>query len=177
MLNSNTKGKAFERKVAALLTDWSGLKFGRTPMSGAFASEPGDIICLEADIRFQFCVECKNQEGWAIDNLLQNNGVFPGWMAQMLSQAENKTQSTNRLYWPMLIFTRNRRPIYIMIPRLVALAGGYLTQTHIVLKSPMGQYVVGEASDLLKDLDYTRIKEYHERINTGLESNHKEGSQ
>ena len=38
--------------------------------------------------------------------------------------------------------------------------------------------LVGEATaDAFKDLDYTRIKDYHERINNSLEPNHKEGSQ
>src|SRR5688572_4045934 len=142
MIHTGNKGKAFERKIVTLLANWSGLKFGRTPMSGAWAKEPGDIVCLEADVQFVFCVECKNQEGWTLDNLLQGNGVFPGWMAQMLEQTERKMLESNRLYWPMLIFTRNRRPIYMLLPRLVALAGGRLTTSHIILKSLQGQYVV-----------------------------------
>lgn len=164
MIHSGNKGKRFERKIAVMLSDWTGLPMGRTPMSGAWTKEPGDIVCLQTGEGFPFSVECKHWENWNLDNVFHFTGHFPAWVAQMAEEAEAKSRKENSLYWPMLIFTRNRRPIYIMLPEEVVNAGGHLTVSHIVLKSESwGQFVVGEAINMLKDISYSRILEYHGR--------------
>lgn len=134
-------------------------------MSGAWVKEPGDVVCLQTSESFPFSVECKHWEQWNLDNVFHFTGHFPAWVAQMAEQAKEKTEKENSLYWPMLFFTRNRRPIYIMLPRLLVTVGGRLTSSHIVLKSESwGQFVVGEAKDVLKDISYSRILEHHGKL-------------
>lgn len=179
LTHSGNKGKRFERKIANLLTDWAGLPFGRTPMSGAYVKEPGDIICLDSNACFPFSVECKHWEGWTLDNVFHINGNMPGWLAQMMEQTQNKSIATGQLYWPMLLFTRNRRPIYILIPRIIVLVGGRLDTTHIILKTESwGQFVVGEATDVLKGISFQKVLEYHAKLtaaNSEIAQNQKNG--
>lgn len=60
MLNSQQKGKRFEREVAKEISDKFGIKCSRTPCSGGMDIK-GDIISLSG-IPAWFHWECKNQE-------------------------------------------------------------------------------------------------------------------
>lgn len=164
-MHSGNKGKRFERQIAESLAEWTGLQMGRTPMSGAWTKEPGDIVCLESNGYFPFAVECKHQEQWTLDNIFHLNGIFIHWLVQAIEQAESKTNATGELYWPMLFFKRNRRPIYILIPKILALYGGRLEASHIVLKTESwGTFIVGEATEILKGISYDKVLEYHAKL-------------
>lgn len=161
-MNSSAKGKRFERKAAQLLSEWSGLDLGRTPMSGAWVNEPGDVVALNNTF-FPFVVECKHEEGWKLDNLLQYTNPFPAWISQTVTQVEKKSKSTGELYWPMLLFTRNRSPIYVLAPASVLTLGGnvVIRQSHIVYIQSPWTFVVGEAS-ILQGISFNKVQEYHD---------------
>lgn len=62
-INSKNKGNSGERRVAAILSEWAGIKFERTPGSGATRWKEknnaiGDIVC-PMDFYFPFIVEVK----------------------------------------------------------------------------------------------------------------------
>ena len=62
-VNGKAKGGVYERKIAKLMTEWTGVKFERVPASGGLHWKKdnrvyGDIVCN--DPTFPFVVECKN---------------------------------------------------------------------------------------------------------------------
>jgi len=62
-LNSNQKGKRFERDVAKQLNKKFNTNVRRTPMSGGMDNFKGDIIDINPDsVLFDYHWECKNQE-------------------------------------------------------------------------------------------------------------------
>ena len=89
-LNSNQKGKRFERDVAKQLNKKFNTNVRRTPMSGGMSIK-GDIIDINPDsILFDYHWECKNQEKLNI------------WKA--LEQSRNDAP---RGKTPLVIFTKN----------------------------------------------------------------------
>ena len=77
-MNSQKKGKRFERKVAQLLNKKFNTNVSRTPQSGGLSIK-GDIIDINPDsILFDYHWECKNQEKLNIWKALsQANGDKP----------------------------------------------------------------------------------------------------
>ncbi len=89
-LNSNQKGKRFERDVAKKLNKVFKTNVRRTPMSGGMSIK-GDIIDINPDsILFDYHWECKNQEKLNI------------WKA--LKQARNDKPMGKT---PVLVLTKN----------------------------------------------------------------------
>jgi len=71
------RGASYERKIAHLLTDSLGIKFKRSPRSGALLREGafngaflGGDLCCEKD--FDFSIECKNCAGVNLVSILKN---------------------------------------------------------------------------------------------------------
>ena len=65
--SARRKGSTYERKVCALLSEWCGVKFKRSPRSGALLREGkingayiGGDLMSERD--FAFSIECKNRK-------------------------------------------------------------------------------------------------------------------
>jgi len=111
--NSRAKGATFERDTAKLFSEWTGIQFRRTPMSGGWA-KTGDITPVnpkEMD-SFRFNVECKNQQVWSFGDLIKdihnNDGIESWWI-----QAANDGEKSKRI--PLLVFTRNFDVSYIML--------------------------------------------------------------
>jgi hypothetical protein len=102
-----SKGSRFENIVAKKLIETTDYKWKRVPLSGGWAKEKcsGDIVCTEAD--FNFSIECKNQECWTFDSLPEL-GPIEGWW----EQAVNDSVALKKV--PVLVFTKNRRGIYVM---------------------------------------------------------------
>ena len=95
-MNSQQKGKRFERKIASYIAEKFGIRCRRTPQSGGMDFK-GDIISLSgrpADFHW----EIKNQEKLNI------------WKA--LSQAERDCQAPKI---PVVVFTRNNNLEYIAL--------------------------------------------------------------
>lgn len=116
MKNPKAKGNNFELKIAKLLTEWSGFKFMRTPMSGAIHNfndkrVVSDIVPPLSIGNFPFSIECKCQEvPWDFDFILKGTSKF--W--SFWEQASSDASSENLI--PMLVFTKNYRDTYMAIP-------------------------------------------------------------
>jgi hypothetical protein len=110
------KGGANERAIAKILQEWwsdhnPDVKFTRTPQSGGWHAKgewnlAGDVVC--SDEEFPFHIEAKKQEHWNLDQLFAATGpVFEWWWQARRECPEDKL--------PVLTFTRNRRPQYMML--------------------------------------------------------------
>lgn len=112
---SKRKGSSFELKTSKVLTTWWGEgEFNHTPASGALHWKKdnrvsGDIV-PPANSTFPFSVECKNHEGWTLENAITNTSPFPSFWDQCTTDAEK----FNKI--PMLIVKRNRVKPWIFIP-------------------------------------------------------------
>ncbi len=105
---SKNKGNYGERRIAKLLTDFTGKNFRRTPGSGGFGKQglvvaehvfTGDVISDDKD--FQFCIESKNRPNcFSLAHLatLPEKAEFTEWWYHTLEDAK----SVNR--FPALFF-------------------------------------------------------------------------
>ena len=130
-MDSNRKGRIFENAMCRELSvwlvpgDWESVPVIQLPLRRRFvASVPleghwngrGDIL-HQPNISFPFCVECKNQEGWKLDGKGRERKTWPPWKwwRQCCEQAED----TDGLH-PLLLFTRNRSPVYVLMKQGVS---------------------------------------------------------
>jgi hypothetical protein len=103
-VNGRAKGSGFERKIAKILSNWSGHDLRRTPLSGGWSRQnpetTGDIVSISKGADFPFSVECKNQEGWRMEAILLGKcKVFDDWWQQTIQNCpEHKV--------PMLVFSK-----------------------------------------------------------------------
>ncbi len=77
------------------------------PLEGHWEGR-GDIL-HRPDVKFPFAVECKKREGWQLDDVFSIRGAPLQWW----SQAERQARESH--LHPLLVFTRNRRPVYVML--------------------------------------------------------------
>lgn len=96
MLNSQQKGKRFEREIAKRLSKSFDLDVKRTPQSGGMSFK-GDIIALKG-ILSEFHWECKNQESLNI------------WKAFKQSKSDCRIGKI-----PTVVFTKNFEDQYIAL--------------------------------------------------------------
>ena len=126
MKDGRKKGNDFENAVCRALSQWygtrskrlSGLPFRRRstsimPVEGHWQGE-GDIL-HRPDVSFPFAVECKKHEGWELDGGYYE-AKWPVW--DWWEQA--KAQARRAKLKPLLIFTRNRRPVYVLLEESAA---------------------------------------------------------
>lgn len=107
------KGKRYERKIASILSEWSGIELVRTP-DGAPEDLYADIWPIHTAVHFPLAVECKHVEGWSFDQIMHGTGEFYVWLQQAVEQAVAAcAMPGDRWYWPCLVFTRNRLPDYL----------------------------------------------------------------
>lgn len=108
--SSRDKGIRFERKVVSDIIRVHNVQVVRTPLSGGWGrmKTKGDVVS-DGD-EWPFFVECKNQEGWNLDQLMEGRGPVEDWWLKTVVQAEEESK------FPMLVFTRNRRPVYVRLP-------------------------------------------------------------
>lgn len=111
-VNSKAKGDTYERKIAKKMTEWTGLKFERVPASGGLHWKEdnrvyGDIVCNVED--FPFVIELKCRESWNMDSLINGSKEVEKWWKQVTADATATGKE------PMVIFTRNRQPDYLML--------------------------------------------------------------
>lgn len=116
--NGRTKGNSFERLVAKLLSNWWDEEFHRTPSSGGLHWKrdnrvTGDVVTPE-NSNFPFSIECKKVEGWNFEQLLKDTGEIKSWWCQCFKDSEEVGKI------PLLIFSKNRSPIYYMTTKEVA---------------------------------------------------------
>lgn len=105
---SKNKGKAYERRVADLLSEFLNKNFRRTPGSGGFGKQgvivaehafTGDVIC--DDSGFRFSIECKNRPNdFSFAQLVSvpDKAPFTEWWHQAVEDANSVSLS------PLLFF-------------------------------------------------------------------------
>ena len=114
--NPKEKGNNFERKIAKMLSNWSGFKFIRTPMSGALHNFKdkrvvSDIVPSLSLGNFPFSIECKNVScSWEISKILDGTSIT---LIEHWEQC--KVNAKEEELYPWLIFTKNFRRIYSMM--------------------------------------------------------------
>ena len=95
---SKSKGKAYERAVAAALTEFTGVNYRKTPSSGGFNRQGvtvaghifcGDLMCDRAD--FKFSVEAKNRKIFLYSQAVKNpeTAPFTKWYFQTIRDAKD----------------------------------------------------------------------------------------
>lgn len=108
--SNRSRGASYERKMAHMLTDGFGIKFKRSPRSGALLREGafngvflgGDLSC-EKD--FRFSIECKNCKDTNIEAVLKNpeTASLVKYWCQCIY--DSKAASTkDRVKLPLLFF-------------------------------------------------------------------------
>lgn len=113
-INSKQKGNTFERKIANMLSKWSGEDFHRTPMSGALHWKDdtrvvSDIVSPQVlmDKGWNVSIECKKVEyDWEFSKIIEGTSTF--W--KHWEQAEGDAKASNQV--PLLVFNKNRRNTY-----------------------------------------------------------------
>ena len=114
--NPKNKGNEFERKVVKMLSDWAGVKFMRTPSSGAihnFKDKRGvsDIVAPLSIGNFPFSIECKNVEcSWELSALLEGTSQTINKHWQQCSDDAAREELI-----PLLVFTKNFREVYAIM--------------------------------------------------------------
>ena len=114
---SRKKGSAFELSVAKELANVLGIDqkqyLQRSPDSGArdAHSWKGDIVALPPlDKHWPFFIECKKVEGWTLDHIFSSRDhstLIHRWYQKAREQAMLSSKI------PLVIFSRNRAPVYI----------------------------------------------------------------
>lgn len=101
----SAKGARFEYFVRNMLTEKTGVKWDRVPLSGA-GTMKGDLYCLTN--HYYYCFECKSFKDTVIqENLLsaKSNNIF-SWWEQTLREAKEMNRK------PALVFKKDRgKPI------------------------------------------------------------------
>jgi len=112
-INSRNKGSEYERKIAKVLGAWWDEEFHRTPMSGGlhWAEDnrvAGDIVTPPTSM-YPWVTELKKREEWEFDHLLKGTGEIEKYWQQVVRDSERTGMK------PMLIFSKNHAPNYLMI--------------------------------------------------------------
>lgn len=103
------KGKTYERRVAGLLTEFTGSEFRRRRVEGRDLSvvereSTADVIPVSREINFS--IEAKSGKGFSFDALMgnQKKNTFTVWWHQATYDAEILTKVLGRKIHPMLFF-------------------------------------------------------------------------
>lgn len=125
---SQRKGSSFERKVIDIIINYFNslgidglvLKYGedihRTEASGAGPHDKGDVIILNPFLAtvFPYMIECKCVEGWTLDQLGARDGSeCSDWFFVMAWEKCKEQTSRDRI--PIVVFSRDRAPTYVLI--------------------------------------------------------------
>ena len=115
---SKQKGSSFELQIAKRISGVIGVDqqkyLQRSPESGARISWKGDIVPVyPLPMIWPYHIECKKREGWNLDQLLDpsNSKCEPMiWFKEACEQAYDDK------HIPLIIFSKNYRPILIAFP-------------------------------------------------------------
>ncbi len=114
---SRDKGSSYERKVAKILTEWTGEEVHRVPASGglrwgADQRVAGDIV-FPANSSNSFVYECKKREEIELKHLFLNIGSIKDYWQQVVTDSRRMKEHGMS---PCLIFSKNRDKDYVIIP-------------------------------------------------------------
>jgi len=163
MTNGMRKSKVHENASAKRLTSWSGVKLVRTLDRTKGTAD----IWTKEHVPFPFVVECKNQEGWVMDNFFKMTSPIPEWLDQMVKQTEYRSKQLNQFCWPMLIFTRNFWPNYVLIPAAAMPKIACELTCMLGIKYKGIRYLIGELEEFFQNVQYDDVValwNYQQRI-------------
>ena len=104
--HSRQKGARLERSFRRRLEDNTDSTFRRTQALGEKQrGRIGDVECVDGD--WPFFAECRNREGWSLDQVIQGKGPVWKWWGECQTKLDGLE--------PILVFTRNRVPTYILV--------------------------------------------------------------
>ncbi|MFW6275974.1 MAG: putative PDDEXK endonuclease [bacterium] len=97
MVNSCIKGKGFERTVANLLTEQTGVKWHRVPNSGGMQTSfdiqasqfAGDVFTENPDM-CHICVECKSSPDFSFNDFFRRKSKFFSWLDQCEGESSDQ---------------------------------------------------------------------------------------
>lgn len=98
MVHSLNKGKSFERDIANMLTEKTGVKWHRVPQSGAFATNnksndsrfDGDVFTEHEKFK-DIVIECKsNKNDVNLNALFSDKSLFWSWVEQAEHESKEK---------------------------------------------------------------------------------------
>jgi len=174
-MNGKHKGSEFERKVCKRLSKWilaDQVVFWRSASSGARSTQlakkgekasktGGDIVALgeEGDwLTKSFSVECKTYKDFSFDLLMEDKGKIPGWWSQCWMDSIRDEKH------PMMIFKKNRSPIYLAISPEVnsAFMSDYdsLIYLHYGHPQSIKSMVIYIFEDWLDTVDFEAFKDF-----------------
>jgi len=151
------KGSSFERQVAKIFSDWSGVRLVRTPMSGAWEGCEVDIWPENPEVYWPLAIECKKSEAWNMDQIMERTGLFFSWIYQAIGQAKEWSDRTGNIRLPLLVFSRNFRPIYVAVPMGLLVLLPYQATSLGVLVSPTQKFIILSLNDFLSNIKYSGI--------------------
>lgn len=160
MKDGRRKGEAYMLRICRALSAWIGGTDPEAPASElVFRTRSTSIMPVEGHwngkgdllhrpgISFPFAVECKKDEKGKLDSILEaSRWPVWDWWQQACEQAE-KTGAT-----PLLVFSRNRRKDYVMLPSRTAHQLGLLPRSAPVLvvrREPSYDVVIATLADLV----------------------------
>lgn len=127
MTDSRKKGAAYMNHIARRFSLWldpstEGARMDtlpvrqrethRLPIDGTWRRK-GDLW-VHPDIYFPIAVECKKREGWNLEGFVNEGWPIWAWWDQAKDQAIVDDA------WPMLVFSRNRQPDFVILDTVVA---------------------------------------------------------
>lgn len=140
-IDPRAKGARGEAEVVKLLTSATGIKWARSPLSGATAHIKGDIyIPLTEGKISKYLIECKLYAEDTINSNLLNDSNSQ--LEKFLEQTEREALQMNSL--PMLVFRKNRGKW------LVAIKEEYSNLSYIKFKKKEYSYYIYLFSELLE---------------------------
>lgn len=103
------RSKTHERRIAKLLTEWSGVQFRRRRVEGRDSAVRvvelvADVIPCEGD--FHFSIEAKCGKKFSLDALMANptKCLFTDWWHQACYDAQLISGDLNRIIYPLMFF-------------------------------------------------------------------------
>ncbi len=117
------RGKTFERRVAKLLEEWSGIEFRRRRVEGRDSTitdreSTSDVI--PASVNIPFSIEAKAGAGFTMNSMLTNpkTCMFTQWWGQVVYDASLLEKSRKKLVYPWLFFKPHTNYEWIAMTRL-----------------------------------------------------------
>ena len=114
MVNSIRKGKSFERTIAKHLTQTTGCKWNRVPLSGGFSTRnnttdarfDGDVF-TEDEAYNDIVIECKNYNSLELNDLFNFKSKLYSWITQCINESKDKE-------WILFIKIKNKGEFFVV---------------------------------------------------------------
>mgnify|MGYP003114517908 CR=1 FL=1 len=151
MVNGNTKGKAFERKICRDFEMLFGITFKRD-IEQFRTTDLGDLLCDDKD--FPFIIECKRYA--------KGTGVQPAWLRQAQRAAE-----AAKKHWAV-VYQYDRKPVRVAVS-LSALAdamGNKDFHKDTVWESDLHGFAEIAREIMARLNEQKNLEQVYERINT-----------